>query len=99
MKETYTEVLCEASEDLLHALNDTPQRYIPARVQGCMLGLRSILNSNEANKQIKVTSEEIEDGAEELIDELDELSGSVPSYIVSYVRNLRSIIAKRGIAS
>ena len=99
MKETYTEVLCEASEDLLNALNGTPQRYIPTRIQGCMLGLRSILNSNRNDEKVKVTSEEIEDEAGELIDELDELSDSMPSFIINHVRNLRTTIAKRGIAS
>ena len=92
MKEdTYTEVLCGASEELLHALNDTPQRYIPTNIQGCMMDLRRALESKRAEK--------IEDEAGELVDELNGISGNMPVYIIRYVRNLHTIIAKRGLAS
>ena len=88
--ETYTEVLCGASEELLQALNQTPQRYIPTKVQGCMLGLREKLNKN--------SSETIEDEAEVLIDELDTISG-IPAGIFSYIKNLRSVLDMHRAAS
>lgn len=106
MQETYTDVLRGASEDLLHALNDTPQRYIPTNIQGCMLGLRKTLylskkEVEESETTIKATasSEEIEDEATTLISELDEISGNMPAAIVRYIKNLRTVIAKRGFAS
>ena len=97
-EETYTEVLCGASEELLHALNDTPQRYIPTNIQGCMMDLRRALESKRAEK-MTITSEKIEDEAGELVDELNGISGNMPAYIIRYVRNLHTIIAKRGLAS
>ena len=91
MKETYTEVLCGASEDLLHALNEQPQRYIPAIVQLHMLGLRKKLGNTH--------SDTIEDEAEVLVDELDRLSGSMPASILNYVRNLRAVLNNGNLAS
>ena len=99
MQETYTDVLRGATEDLLHALNDTPQRYIPTEIQGCMLGLRKMLCPEEDDTKATVSSDTIEGEATTLISELDGISGYMPSVIVQYIKNLRSVITKRGIAS
>lgn len=102
MKES-TEVLCDSTKDLLHVLNQTPQRYLPLEVQNCMLDLWGSLNRDMEDDETEDIStfspETIEDGAEELIEQLDAISGYIPKAITGYIKKLQTVIQSRRIAS
>lgn len=98
-----TEVLCDRTKDLLLVLGQTPQRYLPQGVQNCMLDLWGSLNSNNeennSSNSTKFSPEIIEDEAEELIEQLDSITGNMPKIIFSYIRKLQTVIQSRRLAS
>lgn len=93
---TYTDVLCDVSEELIHALNQTPRRYIPPTIETSLSRLMNTLyNDNEHKKT--VTSTEVEGEAIILVERLGTMTDSIPNKsIVSHLSKLKSVIKKHG---
>ena len=99
MKETYTEVLCEASEDLIMALNRTPQRYIPPQTLDYMVSISNTINPCDEAEKEKIASKDIEGDAVMLIKSLDAIKAYIPDSINNCIRNLRLILKTNASAS